>query len=142
MPLEKRIFKGDTAFDDIKEFRNTIKNPRSISMVVYNGDGKTIVGYLLAQPLIDTECHGGMKNRGNVMYIESIGILPKYQGHGIGFRLMNALLLFTAIENKYKRVLLDATSDGMYKLAKKWKFKVIRYNYGHCYGGAKLMWRG
>jgi len=142
MPLEHKIFDKDRAFDELNDFKQTFTNPRAINLVVYNGDAKTIIGYLIAQPLVDTECHTGVHNRKGIMYLESVGILPKYQGQGIGYRLMNALLLFTSLQKKYRGVLLDSTSDGMYKLAKKFKFKTLRYNYGHCYGGAKMMWRG
>jgi ribosomal protein S18 acetylase RimI-like enzyme len=135
--LEKDIFKRDADTDE--EDFIAFKNPRGINLVLL--DKTRLVGYLMAEPLKDTDYHKGMKKyRSQTMYLESIGILKEYRHEGLGYQLMAAFILLSSLD-KYRLILTDATSQGMVKLAGTFHFKKLRYNQDHR-GGAWIMRRG
>ena len=132
--LEQDIF-GDNAFEDIEEL-DTFKNIHGSNYIVK--DGKKIIGYLMSQPLTSDIYHPRIKNRNHTWYLESVGLLPAYQGKGHGKTLIHNMLL-DAIELGCNKAILDATSDGMVALALKEGFKKKYYNPNHGNTGAWIM---
>ena len=131
--IEQEIFKEE-AFEDIESL-DTFLNKNAYNYIVL--DNTRIVGYLMSAPLIDSSEHLEMKDRKNYFYLESIGLLPKYQKIGLGYKLIDKFLI--ASKKKHLVPLLDATSEGMVRLALKKGFKKVRFNAKHTKNGAWIM---
>jgi ribosomal protein S18 acetylase RimI-like enzyme len=90
-------------------------------------DGKKIIGYIMAGPVENDSRYKKSKYwNTKTVHLDSIAIHPKYQGKGIGVKAMNKLLSDSK-KRGFKRIILDATSSGMYKLALKYDFSVVRH---------------
>ena len=136
LKVEKEIF-GKKAFPEDEDCFETFRNPRAYNLAVY--DESELVGYLMSERLSESECHKGMKDRDKILYLESVGILAKYQGRGIGKALIE-LYLEHAKRKNYKKCLLDTAEESMIGLAEHLGFEKIRYSKSFKeYGGSWIM---
>jgi len=129
--IEKQIF-GDIAFDE--ECFETFKHQNAFNLIVYS-HGR-IIGYLMSQKLSASGVHCGMKGKDKIFYLESVGILSKYRGKGIGKTLFEKFLLYG------KRVgctayLLDTREEPMIRLAQRHGFRTVSINTKHFWDGKK-----
>lgn len=134
LKLEKTIF-GAEAFDE--EPFSTFENPKAYNLIVYSGG--RIIGYMMSERLSDSEVHNGMKHRKKIFYLESIGLLPQYQGRGIGKQLFEKYLNYGK-RSRCTQYLLDTKEKPMIKLAQRYGFRITRYNKKQLFNGKK--WAG
>ena len=134
MLIEKQIF-GNLAFEE--EQFSTFQNAMAFNLLAYSGG--RIVGYLMSQKLSDSEAHTGMKGRKRIFYLESVGLLPNYQGKGIGKKLMSAYM-DQGLKLKCKEYMLDTKEKSMIVLAEHLGFRKASYNLKHFWNGKK--WSG
>ena len=131
LAIEKEIF-GDIAFDE--ECFSTFKKPNTYNLLIYSSG--RLIGYLMSQRLSNSGVHCGMKHKNKIFYLESVGILDKYRGKGIGRTLFEKFL------SKGKKIgctsyLLDTKEKPMIKLAQRHGFRVVSINTKHFWDGKK-----
>jgi ribosomal protein S18 acetylase RimI-like enzyme len=94
-----------------KEIANYFLNEKGVCLVAYRKKGG-IVAYIAGGHIEDDEyCQfdGGF-GLGNTFYIESIGVLPKFQNKGIG-SLLTELQFSEVRKMGYQRITAHATDD-------------------------------
>ena len=123
--IEKNTFEKELQYEDI-DFE-TFKNKKAINLLLFNDD--RVVGYLMSSRLEDDiRCNKDVHyGKFDTYYLESIAIIPKYQGKGLGKKLFSKFLGLVK-QKGCRRVLLDAASDSMEKLALFYSFKKIRHH--------------
>lgn len=131
LSIEKQIF-GSIAFDE--ECFETFKHPRAYNLLVYH-HGR-IIGYLMSQKLSVSGVHCGMKNKHKIFYLESVGILEKYRGKGIGKTLLEKFLS-RGQRIGCKAYLLDTREKPMIRLAQHYGFRTVSINKKHFWDGKK-----
>lgn len=129
MNIEHKTFERALRYSEKDGDYDSFKFKNSINLIIY--EDNAAAGYLMSSCLEDdTRCkndsHYGMND---TLYIDSIAILPTYQGKGLGRKIFKKVLGLAekSEEKKYSRIILDATSDGMVKLAESFGFKKIKY---------------
>jgi GNAT superfamily N-acetyltransferase len=109
--LEKKCFPKEWLYDDaIEYYEEQIKYSKNINLLI-KSDNK-IVGYLLAKPLessfeeLKKEDNKLLKLK-DTFYIDTVEILPKYQGKGFYKKILKKLILISK-KRKIKKICLHA----------------------------------
>lgn len=124
--IEKEVFELKLRYAEYLGDFKPFKNPESINLILK--DGNNVAGYLMSSR-IETDRrfikdkHYGKKD---TICLDSIAIRNKYQGRGLGRKLLRSFIA-KAKRKKIKRIVLDATSAGMLKLAESEGFKVKKF---------------
>ncbi|MFA5797820.1 MAG: GNAT family N-acetyltransferase [Candidatus Woesearchaeota archaeon] len=113
--VENSTFEEGVRYTEEEEEFVTFLEVHAINFIILEED--TILGYLMSSRLEDDDRCVDDPHYGkyDTVHLESIAILPTHQSKGLGKQLFKAFLN-KAFET-YKRVVLDATSDGMIRLA-------------------------
>lgn len=124
LELENAIFEEPLRFTE-KEFGSFIKHD-ALNYILSDKD--SIIGYLMACHIEDDEAYSDDTHFGlrDTLHLESIGILPKYQGSGLGQVLLSRFL-DDARSSGYARVVMDATSDAMVFIGLKHGFAKVEF---------------
>jgi len=124
--IEESTFEEDIRYDRDSDDFDSFKNPHAINYLIY--DENIAVGYLMSTRLEDDERCKRDKEYGKhtTFYLESIAFLPACQGKGFGRKVFARWLAFVK-KRGYKRIVLDATSEGMRKLALAHGFIKVRH---------------
>lgn len=125
MYIEHNTFEKELWYVEEDGDYDSFKFEGSINLMIF--DNNKIIGYLMSSKIEDdVRCkkdkHYGMNDS---IYLDSVAILPLYQGKGLGKKLFKKFLGLAS--RKYSRVILDATSESMIKLADSEGFKKIKY---------------
>lgn len=73
-----------------------------------------------------SELHTRMRHRDKIFYLESIGLLSKYRGKGLGKSLFNKYLI-EGINQGCERFILETIEPPMMRLAELQRFRKVRY---------------
>ena len=112
MYLETSVF-PEYMQEDEEELEEIFEDKDSIGLLLE--ENKKPIGYAVALPLencevYDIESDPQFENY-NTLYLESIAVLPEYQGKGCGSKLFNGLSKI-AKEKGYKRITLHARKEN------------------------------
>ena len=108
-----------------EELKEIFKDDDSLTYIAKKDDN--LVGYLSAAPLEECDYVEDYSPKCNSsIYVESIAILPNFQGNGLGDGLMEMFMADSKKEG-YSRITLHATSEGMLRLAEKKGFKKLKF---------------
>jgi len=127
MKIENSAFEREVRQDEY-DIESTFIDEKSICLIVKDKESKEIVAYTMSSPLEDYyflffDSHYGKYNS---LYLESIAVLPKYQGKGIG-KLLIENLIEKARKRKYKRITLHATNEIITHICEKYGFRKVKY---------------
>ncbi|MGV8151092.1 MAG: GNAT family N-acetyltransferase [Candidatus Woesearchaeota archaeon] len=125
MNIEHKTFEKALWYNEKDGDYDSFKLYGSINLIIYHDNNPA--GYLMSSKLEDDKrCkkdpHYG---KNDTIYADSMAILPAFQGRGLGKKLFKKFL--TLAKKKYSRIILDATSENMVKLAEFFDFKKIKY---------------
>jgi ribosomal protein S18 acetylase RimI-like enzyme len=127
LEVEHKTFDHDSRYqEEHDDFESFVKD-NTINFIVKDND--KIIGYLMSCP-IENDIrydHDEYFGKHDTFHLESMAILKKYRGTGLGNRLFEKFLE-TAKKLKFKRVVLDATSESMTMLALKHGFKKLTFH--------------
>jgi len=127
LEVEHKTFDSDLRYQEEHDDFESFVLENTINFVVKDKDN--IIGYLMSCPIENDKRYDHDKHFGlhDTVHLESMAILAKHQGKGIGKNLFETFLK-AAKKAKFKRVVLDATSDSMLGLAKKFQFKKLQFH--------------
>ena|SRR3989338_1184566 len=123
MSIEKSAFEEDMRFVEKHGDFEPFLIEESVNLIAL--DGKKYIGYLMSSRLEDDSRYrkDGHFGKFDTVSLDSIAIVPSYQGRGVGKKLFKAFLGKVAA----KRIVLDATSPGMERLALSEGFRKVKH---------------
>lgn len=102
--LMKEIIEDDEMIFDEENLSNFIKNENSYGFIAL--EAHKVVGFIY--------CYSLLKPDGRYMcYVHSVGVLPSYQGKGIGSKLFEYMVNYLEKENKNYKYFLLTSEDNM-----------------------------
>jgi GNAT superfamily N-acetyltransferase len=140
LEIERRSFPVGWQYDGAKEyFSSVLGNKININVFVF--DSGKVVGYALLVPLGDVykeikEFDGEIVQLDNTAYLETIGILPEYQGLGLSRKMLidlnlkakkagyNKIAVHARILNGFNKIIRKSFSQNIFisHLLEKWKY--------------------
>jgi ribosomal protein S18 acetylase RimI-like enzyme len=123
--IESDTFEEEIRYDeedfDSFELENTIN-------YIVKDDTDEIIGYLMSCPIENDERYEEDEHFGkhDTIHVESMALLPKCQGKGIG-KMLFEKFMHDSESMEFKRIVLDATSKQMISLALKYDFKKVKF---------------
>ena len=104
IPLMKGIIEDDEMLFDEENLLNFIKDNNNYGFIAK--DDNKAVGFIY--------CYSLLKPDGRYMcYVHSVGVLPSYQGKGIGSKLFEYMVNYLEKENKNYKYFLLTSEDNM-----------------------------
>jgi len=124
--IEKQVFERNIRFAEYKGDFKPFQNSESINLLLKNNRG--IAGYLMSSRIEEDRRFTRYPHYGkyNTYCVDSIAIRSEFQGKGLGRKLLRSFI-GKAKRKKMRRIVLDATSAGMLKLAESEGFKVKKF---------------
>ena len=126
--IENSAFETNIRQDE-EDLRETFAYKKSICLVAIDKNNKKVVAYTMGAPL---EWYTFLENfdehYGNydTFYIESISVLPEYQGRRIG-KMLKRILIDEVRKEGYERITVHATNDVIKKINEQFGFRCIKY---------------